>query len=151
MIVTKKLCWEIKSLSLDYLNYFSLDNYLSYRKVVPLHALIYPENSLKGTVSVISSDPLCKDANVWFTTVPLKALSDQVWNIYQCFVPVYFHLRFLYESDLLISCLLEAMEKLTEINIWVRKTTDSSTFLVRLWFQGYRCKSDIVIFAWRVT
>ena len=32
----------------------------------------------KGTVSVISSDPLCKYDNARFTTVPLKALSDQV-------------------------------------------------------------------------
>ena len=33
---------------------------------------------LKGTVSVISSDPPCKDGNARFTTVSLKALSDQV-------------------------------------------------------------------------
>jgi len=33
---------------------------------------------LRGTVSVISSDPPCKDSNSRFTTVPLKALSDQV-------------------------------------------------------------------------
>ena len=26
-----------------------------------------------------------KDDNAWFTTVPLKALSDQVWIRYQCF------------------------------------------------------------------
>jgi len=31
-----------------------------------------------GTVCVISSDPQCKDNNARFTTVPLKALSDQV-------------------------------------------------------------------------
>ena len=33
---------------------------------------------LKGTVSVFLSDPLCKDDNARFTTVPLKSLSDQV-------------------------------------------------------------------------
>ena len=33
-------------------------------------------NILKGTVSVISSDPPCKDGNARFTTIPLKALSD---------------------------------------------------------------------------
>ena len=33
---------------------------------------------LKGTVNVISSDSAGEDANVRFTTVPLKALSDQV-------------------------------------------------------------------------
>jgi len=31
---------------------------------------------LKGTVSVISSDPLYKNRNVWFTAVPSTALSD---------------------------------------------------------------------------
>ena len=84
---------ELKSLSLDY---FSLDNYLSYRKVSPLHALFIPEHSVKGTVSVITSDPVkgivsvissdppCRDGNVWFTTEPSKALSYQVWIIYQC-------------------------------------------------------------------
>ena len=33
---------------------------------------------IKRTVSVISSDPLCKDGNARFTTVPLKALSGLV-------------------------------------------------------------------------
>ena len=32
----------------------------------------------KGAVSVISSDPPCKDDNARFIKVPLKALSDQV-------------------------------------------------------------------------
>ena len=31
----------------------------------------------KGTVSVISNDPPCKDGNTQFTTVPLKPLSDK--------------------------------------------------------------------------
>ena len=35
-------------------------------------------SQVKGTVSVISSDPPCKDGNVRFTMVLLKALSDQV-------------------------------------------------------------------------
>jgi len=34
------------------------------------------EGVIKGTVSVISSDPPCKDGNARYTTVPLKALSD---------------------------------------------------------------------------
>ena len=33
--------------------------------------------SFKGRVSVILSDPPCKDCNVRFTTVPLKPLFDQ--------------------------------------------------------------------------
>ena len=33
---------------------------------------------MKGTVSVILSASICKDDNVRFTTVFLKALSDQI-------------------------------------------------------------------------
>ena len=33
---------------------------------------------IKGIVSVVLSDPPCKDSNVRFTQVPLKALSYQV-------------------------------------------------------------------------
>ena len=32
---------------------------------------------LKGTVSVISNDPACKDVNARFTKAPLKPLSYQ--------------------------------------------------------------------------
>ena len=39
---------------------------------------------IKGTVSVISSDPQCKDWNAQHTTVSLRALSDQIWIRYQC-------------------------------------------------------------------
>ena len=38
----------------------------------------------KGIVSVISSDPPCKDDNARFTTVPLKAVSDQILIRYEC-------------------------------------------------------------------
>ena len=34
-------------------------------------------SDIKGTVSVISSDPQCKDGNTRFTMVPMKYLSDQ--------------------------------------------------------------------------
>ena len=37
---------------------------------------VYDE--VKGIVNVISSDPPSQDANARFTTIPLKALSDQV-------------------------------------------------------------------------
>ena len=36
------------------------------------------KSKFKGTVSLISSDPPCKDGNARFTTVTLKALSDQI-------------------------------------------------------------------------
>ena len=43
------------------------------------------------------------------------------------------------------------MEKFTEINTFrVIRTTLSSTFLMRLGFQGYRCTPGIAIFVWRV-
>ena len=47
-------------------------------------------------------------------------------------VSVYFHLRFLIKSELHISCLLESMEKLseiTELNICM-KNCKTNTFLV---------------------
>ena len=40
--------------------------------------------AIKGTVSVISSYPQCKDDNARFTTVPLLALTNHGWNRYQC-------------------------------------------------------------------
>ena len=43
------------------------------------------------------------------------------------------------------------MEKFTKVNTFlVRKTTVSSIFFIRLKFQGYRCKLEIAIFAWRI-
>ena len=61
---------------------------------------------------------------------------------------VYFHLWFLCKIDL-----RTCKYKFNGIKLFfsVRKTTLSSTFMIRLCFQGYRCKSDIVIFAWMVT
>ena len=41
---------------------------------------------LKGTPSVISSDPSCKYGNAGFTTVPLIALSDQSINYKSMFL-----------------------------------------------------------------
>ena len=39
---------------------------------------------IKGSVNVISSDPPSKVENAQFSTVPLKALSDQISIRYQC-------------------------------------------------------------------
>ena len=67
----------------------------------------------KGTVSVISSEPICKDGSTRFTTT----LSDQVLIRYQCFL--FFELFiFIYgfstrSSELRIFCLKAAMEKLS--------------------------------------
>ena len=42
-------------------------------------------NVFKGTVSVILSDPPCKNGNARLTTVPLQALSDQVIKFFYTF------------------------------------------------------------------
>ena len=106
-------------------------------------------NYRQYTVSIDFSDPTCKDDNSWFTRVPLKALSDQVWIKYQCFC--FFKLFIFILRDLRIACLLVTMEKFSEITtFWVRKNMLSFTFLIRLGFQGYRCKSGIAIFALRL-
>ena len=95
----------------------------------------------KGTVSVVSSDPPCKDGNDWFKTLPLqKALSDLKF----CFFKLFICLRVLCESNLRISCVLEAMEKLTEIKT-VRVRKRQYLPLIRSRFQGYHRNSGIVI------
>ena len=60
----------------------------------------YIYRSFKGTVSVILSYPPCKVGNARLTKIPLKALSNQVWIRFLFLWNVYFHLRFLCESDL---------------------------------------------------
>ena len=37
--------------------------------------------NMKGIVRVVCSGPPCKDDDAWLTTIPLKALCDQAWNI----------------------------------------------------------------------
>ena len=75
-------------------------------------------NLINGTISVISSDSPCKDGNAWFKTVPLKAFSDQVWIIYQCFyfLKCSFSFAVSLQKWLAQDLLQEAMKKLTEIN-----------------------------------
>ena len=63
----------------------------------------------KGTVSVILSDPPCKDGYARISMVPLQ-LNRIAYKLYpikfqlDINVCVYFHLRFLCEIDLRISC-----------------------------------------------
>ena len=51
----------------------------------------------KGTVSIISCEPPCKDGSVQYPTLALKALSDQVCIKY---IPMFFILKtdFLYRG-----------------------------------------------------
>ena len=84
------------------------------------------KREIKGNVGDISSDLPCKDVNTCFW------VSLQKWLAH-----------FL---------LIRKSRWLTDLNTFrVRKMTLSPTFLIRLSFQGYRCKSDIDIFEWRVT
>ena len=64
-------------------------------KIILFHSLTLPPLTLtsslnigifefKETVSVILSDPLCRDFYARFTTVPLKPLSDQQCGMYCC-------------------------------------------------------------------
>ena len=102
----------------------------------------------KGTVSVISSDPPCKDDSAGFTTVPFKVLSDQVLSNYILmfitFQADYFNLGSLTK----VICAFTTIQE----NVGKRgKTTIFHTLLITLRFQGYRCEAGIAIFAWRVT
>ena len=57
-----------------------------------------------------------------------------------------FNYGFVLKINLCISYLQQTMEKFTEINPFRVKF-----FLIKLMSQEYRCKSDIAIFAWRIT
>ena len=110
----------------------------------------------KGTVSAISSDPQCKVGDAWFTTVPLKALSDQVWIRYSCFC--FFEL-FIFicglSAKVTYAFLVNKLSYLQEWTPFELKKNDGiipHIFLFsRLCFQGYRCKSESVIFVLRFT
>ena len=91
---------------------------------------------IKGTIiSVISSDPPCKDDNARFKRYP---------NIHIFF----FNCEVLCERNMHISCLQEAMEKQKnyENTCRVRIMTVSFKFLNRLRLQGNCCKLGISIF-----
>ena len=85
--------------------------------------------------------------NVRFTTMPFRFLSDQVWIRYPCCVSMncLFYLRFLCK----VTCAFFSQKKHWR-NVRVRKNTISGRFLIRWRVQGYRCKSGIDDFAWRV-
>ena len=98
---------------------------------------------LKGTVSVISSDPPCKDGNARFTTVPLEA----------------FLIKYDYESDinvfLSLKCLFSfavSLRKWLAHSFFIRRKGENhGNKHFRAGFQGYRCSSGITIFALSTT
>ena len=103
---------------------------------------------VKWTISVISSDPPCKDGNepgppiyLWKLFLIKYDLDIHVFLS----LNVYFYLRFLCESDLRNAHFLFIRSNEETPN-------DDGIFdiFIRLRFQGYRCESGIAIFAWRV-
>ena len=65
-----------------------------------------------------------------------------VWSVW---IMIFFYKLFI--------CRFCWKDRKTMVKLWKlknRKTTISSTFLIRLRFQWYRCESGIAIFAWRV-
>ena len=92
--------------------------------------------------SLILRDPPCKYGNIRFTTELFIALSEHVSIRYTCFK---FWQLFIFICGLY--AFLHYKKKNELITFRVRKTILSSTFLIRLRFEGYSRKSDIVNFA----
>ena len=84
--------------------------------------------------------------NAQFTTMPLNALSDQGWIRYACLSLL---LVFICGFSAKMKGAFLAFKKHGEIhrnkNFSSQKKKLSSTFLIILRFQGYRCKSGIAI------
>ena len=92
----------------------------------------------KGTVTVILISSPCKDGNAPCTTVLSKGLSDQVWIRYQCFCFLeLFIFIWGFSAKLTRACfvfkkLRRNSHKQSGSAKRVRKTTVTSTFLIRL-------------------
>ena len=98
---------------------------------------------LKETRSVISSDPLCKNDNVRFTTVTKKLcpIKLKMISMFTILKKNYFQMWCLYKSDLRISTVGKHIgNKNVEDYFKPRKTTTFSTLLIRWRLQGYCCK-----------
>jgi len=98
-------------------------------------------------VSVVSSDPRSKDVIISF--VWLSMLDIYGFVSLNCKILFSGSLRKWFEHFLFI----RGNGKIhSEINTFrFKKITISSTFLIRLKFQGHRCMSGIIIFAWTIT
>ena len=94
-------------------------------------------NCLKGIESVISSDPICKEDNVRFTTVPFKPLT--VRRVKRAFC-----LNILKTTWILVKCNVRCVQ----FDFNSQLSWFLTTFISRS-FKGNRCES--AIFAWRVT
>jgi len=103
-------------------------NLFEYNSHAQSHRASYNNKPFKGTVSVISSDPLCTHGNARFRTVPFKALPVQVWLRYPCF------------------CFFKLFISVSDFSAKV-----ACAMYIKNVHQGYRIKSCIAIFAWMVT
>ena len=102
--------------------------------------------SFKGTVSVISIDPWCKNGNARLPTVPLVTL---IWLKVRK-KPSFFRL----EKGLILMISLRFLKARKVQNSLLQETTNQNkktwiynSCLIRQSFVGYCCKSGIAIFA----
>ena len=93
-----------------------------------------------------------QNGNALFTTDPLKH-SDQKFGRYRRF-PDSKSFLFLWVSSLLLvnkKCARHFRGKIANENEQFKKNSKkSNSYFIRQIFQGYRCKSGISVFAWRV-
>ena len=103
---------------------------------------------LKGTVSVISNYPPCKDSNAWFTSVSLisciiwsKMTEDIVVFLNQKCVQLRWYLRCVSHE------LVKRNPKWNKTVLMKKTLWISKSYLTRQSYQGYRCKLGIAITA----
>ena len=94
------------------------------------------------------------NGSVRITTIPLKALSDQVWIRYPCFC--FFKLFiFIWGFSMNVTwafLLIRTKQWRNYQNLTLFESTKLfCTFLIRFKFRGWSCTSGIAIFAWRFT
>ena len=114
----------------------------------------YVEDPFQRTLCVYSRDPPRKNYNAWFTTVPLKGLSDQLWIIYP-HVYVFVSLVFYFVASLQKWLAQFLRIRNNGENIWIKHFSSQKNnvifqLLIRLKFREYRSKSGIATLEWRV-
>ena len=104
---------------------------------------------IKGTECVNSCDSPCKDDNARFTTVPFKALSDQVRIIYQCFCFIELFI-FIYGFSVKVNCAFLAYKKQRRNSQnKIKFSSQKNEIFFQIQVSRDRCKSGIAIFVKR--
>ena len=103
-----------------------------------------------GIVSVSLSNSVCKDGNVRFTTVPLKLCLVKYELYFHVFISLncYFHCGFTAKITFIVR--KNKWRNCQSKNFYSQKNDGIFHIFIISRFQGYRCKSGIVI-SWRVT